>query len=70
MYEIVFGGLDVQFATAGRGVGGGRTGAGWGTRLQAWGRAWRGHRVERGEPAWNGLAPGMGLAEAVAPHVP
>jgi putative endonuclease len=39
-------------------------------QLKAWRRAWKCNLIERDNPAWNDLAPGLGLAEALPPPSP
>jgi putative endonuclease len=39
-------------------------------RLKAWRREWKCNLIERDNPEWNDLAPGLGLAEALPPKLP
>ena len=39
-------------------------------QLKAWRRAWKCNLIERDNPAWNDLAPGLGLAEALPLNAP
>jgi len=39
-------------------------------QLKAWHRDWKCNLIERDNPAWNDLAPGLGLAEALPSKTP
>lgn len=39
-------------------------------QLKAWRRAWKCNLIERENPAWNDLAPGLGLAEVLPSNLP